>query len=60
MDGGDSKGRKADVIRRLHGWKKGTNTLDKQNKVMTLITYNMLKIYLERLLWSALSLRERG
>ena len=40
--------------------KKGMNTLDIQNKVMALITYNMPTIKLEGMLWNALSLRERG
>ena len=40
--------------------KKGKNKLYIWNKVMALITYNMPTINLEGMLWSALSLIERG
>ena len=60
MDSCDSKDREASVVRRLHQWNKGTYILDIINNVMTLITYNMSMIYIEGILYSALSLIERG
>ena len=38
MGRGASKGREASMVRRPQQWKKGTETLDRYENVMTLIT----------------------